>query len=168
MNNEQWSFWLVWQFRKRTTVCVFWTLAGLIPWMHSTSEILQTTPTYFWATWHQTSAFLISMKMKSDLSGWFDNSEKRRRVWVLWVDVGVDPVVALRLRNAADYPLPPFGSLGTKLGHSWFQWKIKRDVVGWFDNSEKGDVSGHYERCRGWSRGCTPPQEHCRLPPTYF
>jgi len=31
---------------------------------------------------------------------------------------GVDPVVALHLRNAADYPLPTFGPHGTKLGHS--------------------------------------------------
>jgi len=31
---------------------------------------------------------------------------------------GVDPVVALHLRNAADYRLPTFGPLGTKLGHS--------------------------------------------------
>jgi hypothetical protein len=31
---------------------------------------------------------------------------------------GVDPVVALRPRNAADYRLPTFGSHGTKLGHS--------------------------------------------------
>jgi len=30
----------------------------------------------------------------------------------------VYPVVALRLRNAADYPLPSFGQHGTKLGHS--------------------------------------------------
>jgi len=31
---------------------------------------------------------------------------------------GVDPEVALRLRNAADYRLPIFGPHGTKLGHS--------------------------------------------------
>ena len=30
----------------------------------------------------------------------------------------VDPVVALHLRNAADYRLPTFGPHGTKLGHS--------------------------------------------------
>ena len=30
----------------------------------------------------------------------------------------VDPAVALRLRNAAEYRLPYFGSHGTKLGHS--------------------------------------------------
>jgi len=31
---------------------------------------------------------------------------------------GVDPVVAIHLRNAADYRLPIFGPHGTKLGHS--------------------------------------------------
>ena len=31
---------------------------------------------------------------------------------------GVDPVVALCLRNAADYRLPTFGPHGIKLGHS--------------------------------------------------
>jgi len=34
---------------------------------------------------------------------------------------GVDPVVALHLRNVADYRLPTFGPHGTKLGHSRFQ-----------------------------------------------
>jgi hypothetical protein len=81
---------------------------------------------------------------------------------------GVDPVVALRLRNAADYRLPTFGPHGTKLGHSWFHLKKKSKVVDWFDNSEKGDLSGHFERLQGWSRRCTPPKECCRIPPTYF
>ena len=31
---------------------------------------------------------------------------------------GVDPVVALRFMNDADYCLPTFGPHGTKLGHS--------------------------------------------------
>ena len=31
---------------------------------------------------------------------------------------GGDPVVALNLRNVADYRLPTFGPHGTKLGHS--------------------------------------------------
>ena len=35
--------------------------------------------------------------------------------------MGVDPVVALHLRNAADYRLPTIGQHGTKLGHSWFR-----------------------------------------------
>ena len=37
-----------------------------------------------------------------------------------------------------------------------------------FDNSGKGDVSGHFERILGWCWGCILPQECCRLPPTYF
>jgi len=43
---------------------------------------------------------------------------------------GVDPAVALRLRNAADYSLPTFGPHGTKLGHSWFQRLTKSDFSG--------------------------------------
>jgi len=79
-----------------------------------------------------------------------------------------DPGVALRVRNAADYSLPTFGSKCTKLGHSWYQWIIKSDLSGWFDNSEKGEVFGHCRWMWGWSYRCTPPQECCRLPPTYF
>jgi len=81
---------------------------------------------------------------------------------------GVDLVVALHLRNAADYRLPTFGPHGTKLGHSWYHWIIKSDFSGWFDNSKKGDVFGHCRWIGGWSRGFTPPNECCRLPPTYF
>ena len=81
---------------------------------------------------------------------------------------GVDPAVALRLRNAADYRLPTFGQHGTTLGHSWYQWIIKSVFSGCFDNSKKGEVSGQIEWMGGWSRGCTPPKECCRLPPTYF
>jgi len=55
-------------------------------------------------------------------------------------------VVALHLRNAADYRLPT--SLTT-----WHQTraflislkKIKSDLFGWFDNSKKGEVSGQIE-----------------------
>ena len=81
---------------------------------------------------------------------------------------GVDPVVALHLRNAADYRLPTFRPHGTKLGHSWYQWIIKSDFSGWFNNFEYGEVSVQIEWMEGWSRGCTPPKECCRLPPTYF
>ena len=81
---------------------------------------------------------------------------------------GVDPVLALHLTNAADYGLPTFGPHGTKLGHSWYQWIIKSDLSGWFDNSKKDEVSVQIEWMGGWSRGCTPPKEYCRLPPTYF
>jgi hypothetical protein len=55
--------------------------------------------------------------MKSDFSGWFDNSEKGEvagHIEWMWGD----PAVALRLRNAADYRLPTFGLQGSKLGHS--------------------------------------------------
>jgi len=82
---------------------------------------------------------------------------------------GADPAVALHLRNAADYRLPTFGPHGTKVGHSWYQWIIESDFSGWFDNSEIGDVSEQIEWMGGgWSRGCTPPKECCRLPPTYL
>jgi len=81
---------------------------------------------------------------------------------------GVDPVVALLLRNAADYRLPTFGPHGTKLGHSWYQWIIKSEFSGRFDNSKKGEVTGQIEWIGGCSRGCTPPKECCRLPPTYI
>jgi len=81
---------------------------------------------------------------------------------------GVDPAFALRLSNAADYRLPTFGLHGTKLGHSWFQWLIKSVFSGWVDNSEKGIMFGHCRWMLGWSCRCTPPQERCRLLPTYF
>ena len=130
-------------------------------------ECCRLPPSYFWTTWHQTRAFLISMKNGKWFSGWFDNLEKvdmsghfeRLRGW---------SAVALRLRNAADYCLPTFGPHITKLEHSWYQWKIKSDFLGWFDNSKKGDVFGHCRCIGGWSCACTPPKECCRLPPTYF
>jgi len=81
---------------------------------------------------------------------------------------GADPAVALCHSNAADYRLPTFGSHGTKLGHSWFQWIIKSELSERFDNSEKGDMFWQCKWMWGWSCGCTPPQECCRLPPTYF
>ena len=57
------------------------------------------------------------MNNKSDLSGWFDNSEYGEvSGQIEWM--GVDPVVVIHLRNAADYRLPTFGPHGTKLGHS--------------------------------------------------
>jgi hypothetical protein len=147
---------------------VSWNFERLRDWSRGCTppqKSCKLPPTYFWVTWNQTRAFLISVNNISDCSGWFDNSKKVRCLGILsgW---GVDPVVALQLRNAADYRLPTFGPHGTKLGHSWLQWKRKSDVVGWFDNSEKGDVSGHCERLQGWSRGCNPPQEDCKLPLT--
>ena len=55
--------------------------------------------------------------MKSDFSGWFDNSKKGDGLGIVG-GCGADPAVALHLRNAADYRLPTFGPHGTKLGHS--------------------------------------------------
>ena len=108
-----------------------------------------------WYQWIIKAIFLAGLtilkkeRCLSRLSGW-----------------GVDPVVALHLRNAADYRLPTFGPHGTKLGHSWYQWIIKVNFSGWFDNSKKGDLSGQIEWMGGWSRGCTPPKEAAdyRLP----
>jgi len=124
-------------------------VSGQIVWIGGWSrgcttpkECCRLPPTYFWTTWHQTRAFLISVNNKSDFSGWFDNSKKVRCLGRL-SGLGVDPVVALHLKNAADYRLPTFGPHGTKLGHSWYQWLTKSAFSGWFDNSEKGEVFGH-------------------------
>ena len=43
--------------------------------------------------------------------------KKDRRLGIVGGCVA-DPLVALQLRNAADYRLPTFGPHGTKLGHS--------------------------------------------------
>ena len=48
----------------------------------------------------------------------FDNSKKDEVSVQIECFGGVDRVVALRLRNAAEYRLPTFGPHGTKLGHS--------------------------------------------------
>jgi len=85
-------------------------------------------PTYFWAAWHQTRAFLIAVNNKSDFLAGLTIMKKEICLGILgWC--GGDPAVALRLMNAADYRLPTFGLHGTKLGHSWLQWIIK--VIFW-------------------------------------
>jgi len=130
-------------------------------------ECCRVPSTYFWFTWHQTRAFLISVNKKVIFLAGLTIQKKVRCMGRLsgW---GADSVVALHLRNAADYCLPTFRPHGTKLGHSWYQWIIKSDFSRWFDNSKKGEVSGQTEWMGGWSRGCTSPKECCRLPPTYF
>jgi len=60
---------------------------------------------------------------------------------------GVDPVVALHLRNAADYRLPTFGPHGIKLGHSWFQWIIKVNFLAGLTILKKVRCLG---RLSGW------------------
>ena len=54
--------------------------------------------------------------MKNGFLVGFDNSENEDVSGHFERMRGV-PVVALRLRNAAEYPLPTFGQHGTKLGH---------------------------------------------------
>jgi hypothetical protein len=39
-------------------------------------ECCRLPPTYFWATWHQTRAFLISVENENLINGLLDNSEK--------------------------------------------------------------------------------------------
>jgi len=110
-----------------------------------------TTLGYSWYQWI----------IKSDFPGWFDNSIKGEvSGQIEWMG-GLIPC----LHSTA---FPSFGPHGTKLGHSWYQWIKKSDFSGWFDNSEKGEVSGQIEWMGGWSCGCTPPKECCRLQHTYF
>jgi len=140
MKNEKWSVWLVWQFRKIIRVGAFWVDAGVIPWLHSASGMLQTT------------AYLLSGHMAPNY-GILDFTEKWKVIFLAGLTIlknrmglgilsacGVNPAVALLLRNAADYRLPCFKPHGTKLGHSWFQWKRKSDFSCWL------------------SYGCTGPQ----------
>jgi len=150
-------------------------VSGQIEWMWGKSrgctppkESCRLPPTYFWTTWNKTRAFLISVNNKNVIILAGLTILKKERCMGRLSGWGVDPVVALHLRNAADYRLPTYGPHGTKLGHSGYQWIIKSDFSGWFDNSEKKEVSGHCEWMGGWSRGCTPPKECCRLPHTYF
>ena len=44
--------------------------------------------------------------MNNNFSGWFDNSKNGEVSGQIEWTGGVDPVVALHLRNAADYRLP--------------------------------------------------------------
>ena len=74
-------------------------------------------PAFFLAAWHQTRAFLISVNNKVIFLAGLTILKKERCLSILSA-CGVDPVVALRLRNTADYRKPTFGPHGTKLGHS--------------------------------------------------
>jgi len=91
---------------------------------------------------------LFQWKIKRDFFGRFDNSKKETRPGILSTCWG-DPVVAFRLMNNADYRLSTFGPHGTKLEHSLFQWKMKRDFFGRFDNSKKETLPGILSTCRG-------------------
>jgi len=133
----------------------------------SPKECCRLPPTYFSTTWHQTRAFLIKINKKSDFSGWFDNSIKGevsgQIKWMGgWSRCCTPPKECCRL--------PPTYFWATWHQTMAFSIKInqKSDFSGWFDNSIKGELSVQIEWMGGWSRGCTPPQERCRLPPTYF
>ena len=58
---------------------------------------------------------------------------------------GVDPVVALHLKNAAEYRIPSFRPHGTKIGAFLISVNNKKYFSGWFDNSKKSEVSGQIE-----------------------
>jgi len=151
-------------------------VSGQIEWMEGWSrgcippkECCRLPPTYFWTTWHiKLGHSWYQWKIKSDLSRWFYNSEKGEvsghGEWLSgWSRGWTPPKECCRL--------PPtyfWATWHIKIGHSWYQWIIKSDFSGWFDNSKKGEVFGHCRWMWGWSRGCTPPKECCRLPPTYF
>jgi hypothetical protein len=81
-------------------------------------ECYRLPPTYFWTTWHQTRAFLISVNNKEVMFLAVLTILKKVRCLGRLSGWGADPVVALHLRNAADYRLPTFGPHGTTLGHS--------------------------------------------------
>ena len=105
---------------------------------------------------------------KKWLSWLFWQFWKRRGVWADWVDGGLIPWLHSILRNTADYRIPTYGPHGTKLGHSWYQWIIKVIFHAGLTILKKMRCLGRLSGLGGWSRGCTPPKECCRLPPTYF
>ena len=59
--------------------------------------------------------------------------------------LGVDPVVALHLRNAADYRLPSFWTTWHQSRAFLISVNNKSDFSGWFENSKKGEVSEQIE-----------------------
>jgi hypothetical protein len=61
----------------------------------------------------------------------------------------VDPVVSLRLKNIADYHNSQFWVIGHQTRAFLISMKNEKRFSGWFDNAEKGDVSGHCERLQG-------------------
>ena len=103
-------------------------------------------PTYFWTTLHQTRASLISV---NNIKVIFLAGLTILKEEGIVGGCGGDPAVAFRLMNNADYRLSTFGPHGTKLEHSLFQWKMKRDFFGRFDNSKKETLPGILSTCRG-------------------
>ena len=129
-------------------------VSGQIEWIGGWSrgctppqECWRLPPTYFWTTWHQTRAFLISVNKKKVIFQAGLTILKKERCLGIVGGCEADPAVALHFWNAEDYRLPTFGPHGTKLGHSWYQLIIKSDFSGWFDNSIKVRWLG---RLSGW------------------
>ena len=58
---------------------------------------------------------------------------------------GVDPVVALHLRNAADYRLFYFSTTWHQTRAFLISLNNRGDFYGWFENSKKGEVYGQIE-----------------------
>jgi len=110
-----------------------------------------------WLQWIKKSDFLSGLTIL----------KKERRLGS-WSTCGGDPACTLQPRNTAEYRLSNFTTTWHQTRAFLIAVNIEKWCNGWFDNTEKGDVSGQLERLRGWSCGCTSPQEHCQLPPTYF
>jgi hypothetical protein len=55
-------------------------------------ECCRLPPTYFWATWHQSRAFLTSVKKKRRSFWVVWQLRKMWYVWELWALPGVDPM----------------------------------------------------------------------------
>jgi hypothetical protein len=165
VNNEKWfSGW----FDNSEKGDVSGHLEHLWGWYRGCTppqEHCQLPPTYFWTTWHQTRAFLISMKNENLINGWIDNTEKEDVSWQLerlwgWSLGCTPPQKCCRL------PPSYFWTTWHQTRALWISMKNEKRFSGWLDNSEKGDLFGHCERLQGWSCGFTPPQEDCRLPLT--
>ena len=94
---------------------------GLIPWLHSTFGMLQTTAYLLLDHMSPNLGILnFSYRQKVIFLAGLTILKKERRLGIVG-GCGAVPAVALRLRNAAGYRLPTFGPHGTKLGHSRFQ-----------------------------------------------
>jgi hypothetical protein len=138
---------------------------GIIEWMGGWSrgctppkECCRLPPTYFWTTWYQTRAFLISVINKKVIFLAGLTILKKERCLGIVGGCVANPAVALRPRNAADYRLPTFGPHGTKLGHSWYQWIIEVIFLAGLTILKKVRCLGRLSGWGGWSRGCTPPK----------
>ena len=90
----------------------------MIPWLHSASGMLQTAAYLLLGQMGLNLGILyFNEKLKVIFLAGLTILKKEMCLGILRACRGI-PVVALRLRNAADYRLPSFGPHGTKLEHS--------------------------------------------------